>query len=98
MWMASRRACAALNSIDPAIAALARSTVWGNWTLAEFSPSKMPETTKIEEVREPIVQQIRQDHLNEFMMNLQNRFRPEIKDPEFFARPSAILNGTQPRP
>ena len=45
MWMASRRACAALNSIDPAIAALARSTVWGNWTLAEFSPAKMPETT-----------------------------------------------------
>jgi len=49
----------------------------------------------VSELREPIVQQIRQDHLNEFMINLTNRFRPEIKDPEFFARPGAILSGSK---
>jgi peptidyl-prolyl cis-trans isomerase C len=49
----------------------------------------------ISEVREPIVQQIRQDHLNEFMLNLTNRFKPEVKDPEFFARPGPILSGAK---
>ena len=49
----------------------------------------------VSEVREPIVQQLRQDHLNEFMINLQNRYRPAIQDPEFFARPGAILSGSK---
>jgi peptidyl-prolyl cis-trans isomerase C len=45
----------------------------------------------ISQVTSQIVQQLRQDHLNEFMTNLTNRFRPAIQDPEFFARPAAIL-------
>ena len=49
----------------------------------------------IGEVREPIVQQLRQDHLNEYMINLTNRFRPVIQDAEFFARPGAILSGAK---
>jgi hypothetical protein len=46
-------------------------------------------TQPIEEVRETIVQEIRQAHLSEFIRNLQARFTPKIEKPEFFSQPSA---------
>jgi parvulin-like peptidyl-prolyl isomerase len=43
------------------------------------------------DVRGDIVQAIRQNHLNEFMNALQNRFQPVVKNPDFFSRPGAAL-------
>lgn len=43
----------------------------------------------VEEVREAIVQELRQAHLRDFIADLQARFAPKIEKPEFFAAPSA---------
>jgi peptidyl-prolyl cis-trans isomerase C len=44
----------------------------------------------IGEVREVIVQEIRQAHLGEFLKDLQARFMPKIEKPEFFSQPPAV--------
>jgi peptidyl-prolyl cis-trans isomerase C len=46
----------------------------------------------VAEAREEIVQALRQAHLNEFMTALQNRFKPVVKNADFFARPGAALS------
>ena len=45
----------------------------------------------IDEVRSEIVQNIRQEHLDGFMKALTDRFRPQVKNPDFFARPGAFV-------
>jgi len=45
----------------------------------------------LDDVREPIVQEIRQAHLNDWFNALTRRFEPKIEKPEFFARPSSAL-------
>lgn len=52
------------------------------------------------DVREAIVQDLRQAHLKEFIEDLQKRFTPKIEKPEFFAAPSSAPAGSQapPRP
>ena len=50
----------------------------------------------IADVREQIIQNIRQEHLGEYINSLNSRFRPTVVNPEFFARPEAIL-GPQAR-
>src|SRR5258708_10174794 len=49
----------------------------------------------VADVRSEIIQEIRQQHLAEYMNGLTNRFKPVIQDPEFFARPGAILSGAK---
>ena len=45
----------------------------------------------ISSVREELIQAIRQEHLNQYMTELTNRFKPVVKSPDFFARPGAAL-------
>jgi parvulin-like peptidyl-prolyl isomerase len=49
----------------------------------------------IANVRAELIQNIRQEHLNQYMTELTNRFKPAVKNADFFARPAAILGGTQ---
>ena len=55
----------------------------------------------IDQVREPIIQEIRQTHLGDVMNSLAKRFTPTIKNPQFFAQP-ALQPGSvapaKPRP
>jgi peptidyl-prolyl cis-trans isomerase C len=46
----------------------------------------------MDEVLEPIVQEIRQTHLNEFMQSLDKRFQPAVKNTDFFLKPEAFLS------
>jgi parvulin-like peptidyl-prolyl cis-trans isomerase-like protein len=43
------------------------------------------------EVTEPIIQEIRQSHLNDFMNNLTKRFEPAIENQQFFDQPGRVL-------
>jgi hypothetical protein len=45
----------------------------------------------VADVRTEIIQSIRQDHLNDFMNQLNGRFKPTVKNTDFFARPGAVL-------
>ena len=49
----------------------------------------------IAEVREEIIQAVRQAHLNEFFTELNNRFKPVVKNADFFARPGVALGGAR---
>jgi peptidyl-prolyl cis-trans isomerase C len=46
----------------------------------------------MDEVLEPIVQEIRQTHLNDFMNGLDKRFQPAVKNTDFFLKPDAFLS------
>jgi parvulin-like peptidyl-prolyl isomerase len=43
------------------------------------------------EVMEPIVQEIRQNHLNDYMNSLNRRFQPAVKNTDFFLKPETFL-------
>lgn len=62
---------------------------------------KMVETSvqPLNDVREPIVQELRQSHLNEWLKQLNARFQPKIQSPEFFMRPDTYVQpaAAQPR-
>jgi len=45
----------------------------------------------VDDVTEPIIQEIRQNHLNEFMTNLTKRFDPTIENQQFFTQPGRVL-------
>ena len=45
----------------------------------------------MDEVTDPIIQEIRQNHLNEWFSAINKRFEPVVKDPEFFMRPDSIF-------
>jgi peptidyl-prolyl cis-trans isomerase C len=46
----------------------------------------------MDEVLEPIVQEIRQTHLNDYMNGLNKRFAPAVKNSEFFMKPDSFLS------
>jgi peptidyl-prolyl cis-trans isomerase C len=46
----------------------------------------------MDQVMEPIVQEIRQSHLNDFMNGLNRRFQPAVKNTEFFLKPDTFLS------
>lgn len=48
-------------------------------------------TQPLNEVIEPIVQEIRQTHLNDYMNSLNRRFQPAVKDTDFFLKPETFL-------
>ena len=45
----------------------------------------------MDEVIEPIIQEIRQAHLSDFLTNLNQRFTPVVKKPEFFVKPEEFF-------
>ena len=45
----------------------------------------------LNEVIEPIVQEIRQNHLQDYMNSLNRRFQPAVKDTDFFLKPETFL-------
>jgi len=47
----------------------------------------------MEAVMEPIIQEIRSNHLNDYMNSLNKRFQPAIKNTDFFLKPDDFLNG-----
>jgi peptidyl-prolyl cis-trans isomerase C len=49
----------------------------------------------LQEVIEPIIQEIRQNHLNDFMNDLTKRFDPAIENQEFFTPPGRVLTPNQ---
>ena len=49
----------------------------------------------VAEVTESIIQEIRQNHLNDFMTNLTKRFDPTIENQLFFQQPGRILSPNQ---
>jgi peptidyl-prolyl cis-trans isomerase C len=49
----------------------------------------------LSEVTEPIIQEIRQNHLNDFMTNLTKRFDPTIENQLFFLQPGRVLTPNQ---
>ena len=46
----------------------------------------------MDQVMEPIIQEIRQNHLNDYMNGLNKRFQPVVKNPEFFTKPDSFLS------
>jgi parvulin-like peptidyl-prolyl isomerase len=48
-------------------------------------------TQPLNEVIEPIVQEIRQTHLNDYINSLNRRFQPAVKDTDFFLKPETFL-------
>jgi hypothetical protein len=46
----------------------------------------------VEQVMEPIIQEIRQTHLNDYMNALGQRFQPAVKNTDFFLKPDAFLS------
>jgi hypothetical protein len=48
-------------------------------------------TQPFNEVIEPIVQEIRQTHLNDYMNSLNSRFQPAVKNTDFFLKPETFL-------
>lgn len=46
----------------------------------------------LEQVMEPIVQEIRQNHLNDYMNSLNQRFQPAVKNTDFFLKPDSFLS------
>jgi hypothetical protein len=48
-------------------------------------------TQPFNEVIEPIVQEIRQTHLNDYMNSLNSRFQPAVKNTDFFLKPEIFL-------
>jgi parvulin-like peptidyl-prolyl isomerase len=46
----------------------------------------------INDVRESIVKELRDNHMNEYMKDLTKRFAPQVQRPDFFAQPSRFLS------
>jgi parvulin-like peptidyl-prolyl isomerase len=46
----------------------------------------------INDVREPITQEIRNNHLNDVLQGLNKRFTPNVLKPDFFSHPQQYLN------
>jgi parvulin-like peptidyl-prolyl isomerase len=46
----------------------------------------------MDEVSEPIIQEIRQSHLNDWMNAMNGRFKPAVKNQDFFLKPDAFLS------
>ena len=46
----------------------------------------------LDQVMEPIIQEIRQSHLNDYMNALNKRFQPVVKNPDFFVNPNPFLS------
>jgi hypothetical protein len=49
----------------------------------------------LSEVTEPIIQEIRQNHLNDFITNLTKRFDPTVENQLFFLQPGRVLTPNQ---
>lgn len=52
----------------------------------------------VEAVTEPIRQELRQAHVNEWFTAIRNRFIPEVKNVQFFTQPSQGQPGSPPAP
>ena len=52
----------------------------------------------LNDVREPIVQEMRQSHLNDWLKSLNSRFTPVVQKPEFFVQPQLYLEPAAPAP
>jgi len=52
----------------------------------------------INEVRESIVKDLRDNHLHDYLNDLTNRFKPQVQRPDFFAQPGKYLSATPPPP
>lgn len=53
-------------------------------------------TPPLKEVYGPVVDEIKKEHVDEFMQNLSQRFVPTVKDPNFFLPPKPVAPGTPP--
>ena len=45
----------------------------------------------MDEVREPIVQALRNEHMNQWMKEMNTSYQAVIKDPDFFKTPARTL-------
>ena len=45
----------------------------------------------LDDVREPILKELQQSHLNEWINDLNKRFTPAIQSPQFFSQPQLYL-------
>jgi parvulin-like peptidyl-prolyl cis-trans isomerase-like protein len=50
----------------------------------------------INDVRESIVKDLRDNHMNEYMKDLTTRFTPQVQRPDFFAQPGKFLSPPPP--
>jgi hypothetical protein len=50
----------------------------------------------LNDVREPIVQEIRETHLKDWLTDINTRFTPVIKNPQFFSQPQLYLQPGAP--
>jgi parvulin-like peptidyl-prolyl isomerase len=49
----------------------------------------------INDVRESIVKELKDNHLHDYLTGLDNRFKPQVLRPDFFAQPSRFLSPPQ---
>jgi hypothetical protein len=50
----------------------------------------------LDEVREPILQELRQSHRNDWLNDLNRRFVPVVQKPEFFLQPEMYVQKATP--